>query len=235
MTHEEFIQSVRTLSLNWARENGLTSEEVTRLQNTKLVYGKGEGHYRGVCHYGAWQAPSLDTLTIDWRLVDAWPALNDEATCERTDFIEIAANQEESTIQLAGTTIHELAHVLAGSLHGHDKGWKVACGRLGLNARLSGGQVYEPGDFVLTLWQGVESLPIPTDGMPGFRGVGTKILTVKPCPMGIGTRGGKTRGVGSGSRLRLWQCGHGQKIRVASDDFRGTCDICDTKFQYMGV
>jgi hypothetical protein len=50
------------------------------------------------------------------------------------------------------------------------------------------------------------------------------------CPLGIGTRGGRSRGAGSGSRLRLWMCDCGVKVRVASDDFRAECQRCGSAF-----
>ena len=34
-----------------------------------------------------------------------------------------------------------------------------------------------------------------------------------------------------GSRLRLWQCACPVKVRVASDDFEATCNICDSTFK----
>jgi len=34
-----------------------------------------------------------------------------------------------------------------------------------------------------------------------------------------------------GSRLRLWECGCGVKVRVASDDFRATCGRCEEEFK----
>lgn len=34
-----------------------------------------------------------------------------------------------------------------------------------------------------------------------------------------------------GSRLRLWECGCGIKVRVASDDFDATCGGCGDKFE----
>jgi len=44
----------------------------------------------------------------------------------------------------------------------------------------------------------------------------------KPCPAGVGVKGGTSRGKGLGSRLRLWVCGCEKpvQVRVASDDFR---------------
>jgi len=37
-----------------------------------------------------------------------------------------------------------------------------------------------------------------------------------------------------GSRLRLWVCSCGVKVRVASDDFEATCDLCATSFAQPG-
>ncbi len=38
-------------------------------------------------------------------------------------------------------------------------------------------------------------------------------------------------GAGKGSRLRLWECGCGIKVRVASDDFSATCGLCSEAFE----
>ena len=37
-----------------------------------------------------------------------------------------------------------------------------------------------------------------------------------------------------GSRLRLWQCECPVKVRVASDDFEATCDVCGESFKQPG-
>jgi len=34
-----------------------------------------------------------------------------------------------------------------------------------------------------------------------------------------------------GSRLRLWECPCGIKVRVSSDDFQATCGLCDEAFE----
>ena len=39
----------------WARARGtITEVEAARILAAKLVYGAGDGRYRGVCHYSAW-------------------------------------------------------------------------------------------------------------------------------------------------------------------------------------
>lgn len=239
MTHEEFVSKVRTLAVDWGCARTVTPEECRRLLRAKLVYGKGEGHYRGVCYYGTWgHGPAV----LDWQTMDAYPAMLEpwEETEETADFIEIAATGEESATQLAGTTIHETAHVLAGPGAGHGPVWKAACARLGLTTAQAAGQRYIASDFAPDLGAKIDALPTPQDGTPRFgirmAGVLVGLPKIAPCPMGIGTRGGKSRGVGSGSRLRLWECGCAKpvKVRVASDDFQATCKVCEQDFQYAG-
>lgn len=216
-THEDFIGAVRALAI--ARIADGTERQ--RLLDAKVVYGVGAVRgTRGVTIYKAWERGEAGH-----------------------DFVEITAQGEESDVQLAGTTIHELGHVLAGAGHGHDKDWKAACARLGLNAREAGGQDYRPEDFDPFLWAAISALPTPTDGRPMLRAALGGPVTVpvkpRPCPMGIGTRGGKSRGTGSGSRLRLWVCAcvkdgsdePAVKVRIASDDFQATCKVCGADFR----
>jgi len=145
-------------------------------------------------------------------------------------------------VQIAGTTIHELGHVLAGIGTGHGKDWEDACAVLGLNAVMAGGQAYAPEHFDADLWMAISALPVPNDGAPVFQ-VGQRlpgrlgVVKLRPCPLGIGTRGGKSRGAGSGSRLRLYTCAccnadgsATYKVRIASDTFSATCDQCSKPF-----
>lgn len=149
----------------------------------------------------------------------------------------MAATGEESPVQLAGTTIHETAHVLAGPGAGHGASWRVACRTLGLAHAEAAGQAYAPEHFAADVWPAIAAVPIPTDGVPAFASRGVRPAvgfpvapTPRPCPLGIGTRGGRSRGTGSGSRLRLWMCECRVKVRVASDDFRATCTRCASAF-----
>lgn len=206
VTHEAFVHAVREVA---ARR--LTSAvERERLLAAKLVYGGGPDGVRGICYFGAWQ------------------------NGESHDFLEIAAFGEESYVQLAGTTIHELAHCLAGSAAGHGKDWKAACALLGLTATQAAGQAYAAEHFAADVWAALEAMPHPSDGRPA-RQSGEAPAKPRPCPLGIGTRGGTSRGKGSGSRMRLWVCGCpegtiGRKVRVASDDWNATCNKCGTRY-----
>lgn len=217
-THELYIHAVRDIIVAWAEAEGtITAEQAERMRHAKLLYGIGDGSYRGVCHYDAW-----------------------ENGVGRVDVVEIAASAQESWIQLAGTTLHELGHVLTGWGEGHGAGWKDAAMALGFVKRpLGAGQVYRLAMFAPAIRFAIYALAERIgDGQPAFRTRGAGLaglfvnVKLKPCSAGIGTKGGTSRGTGSGSRLRLWECDCARpvKVRVASDDFKATCNVCSSPF-----
>src|SRR5262249_44157799 len=119
---------------------------------------------------------------------------------EARPFVEVCAFGQESTTQLAGTCLHELGHVLAGWNAGHGKGWHDACALVGLRRVKAAGTRYMLGNFAPDLRHAIAALPKPDDGVPVVTlGLGGAIA-LKPCPAGLGTRGGRSRGKGSGSR-----------------------------------
>lgn len=201
-THEAFVHSVRDLAV---KRIPTTDGERKRLEKAKLCYGMGMPGLRGVTVFGTWQNGGTD------------------------DFIEICAAGEESATQLAGTTIHELAHCLAGHKAGHGKEWKEACERLGLRCAKAAGHRYSLAGFTPDIRAGIAELAV-ADGLPMFGATRFGIIKPRPCSMGIGTRGGTSRGVGSGSRLRKYVCGCGQIIRAATDDLDATHGKCGTAF-----
>ena len=84
-THERYLHAVRDVVIARAVERGtITAEQAERLAHTKLLYGVGDGTYRGVTVFDAW-----------------------ENGVGRVDIVELAATGQESWIQLAGTVIHE--------------------------------------------------------------------------------------------------------------------------------
>lgn len=218
-TTETYVQAVRDVVVSDALETGrISEEEAARLRSTKLLYGVGDGSYRGVCVYEAW-----------------------ENGIGRVDVVEIAATGQESWIQLAGTIVHELGHVLAGKGAGHSNDWKDVAKRLGFVKRPeAAGQVYTLSLLSPKIRERIYELARTVDdGTPAFRMIGLGALGLlpvmpRPCSAGVGARGGKSRGKGSGSRLRLYECScepKPVKVRVASDTFDATCNVCGEPFE----
>ncbi|MPZ63544.1 MAG: hypothetical protein GEU93_20120 [Propionibacteriales bacterium] len=215
-THEIYLHAVRDVVIARARKRDtITAEQAKRLAHTKLLYGVGDGTYRGVTVFDAWQNG-----------------------IGRVDVVEIAATGQESWIQLAGTVIHELGHVLAGALAGHSNQWKDTAVALGFTVRpAAAGQVYHLAMIDPTIRDAVHALAQRIgDGRPEFRTYAIPALPTlpRPCSAGIGTRGGTSRGKGSGSRMRLWECDctpKPVKVRVASDNFQATRGLCGSSFK----
>lgn len=189
-THEAYIHEVRRLAIERALELAkITPEQASELADVKLVYGLGlGGGYRGVTVYKAWS--------------------NGHGP---TDAIEIAAFAEESWLQLAGTTIHELGHVLAGKGAGHRADWKAASALLGLRCAKAAGMRYTLAAIDPVLREAIYRLAQRmADGSPdfgaAFLAAGLTMRAPRPCSAGVGSRGGKSRGAGSGSRLLKVEC-----------------------------
>jgi len=207
MTHEEFVTAVAA-----AAASKLSSDEQAKVAAIKLCYGAGPDGTRGVTYFQRWKSGSTDAIP----------------------FVAINAIHQESIVQLAGTTVHELGHVLAGMGAGHGKDWHMACDRLGLRRIKAAGTAYSWAHFEPALRDTIIRLPRPVDGAPvaSLTMPNGRPLMIKPCSAGVGTRGGKSRGQGSGSRLKLWECGctPPMKVRVARPDFDATCNCCDSPF-----
>lgn len=218
-THESYIHAVRDIALNYAvhvRQHpqmqiagipALSDEQITAIEHAKLVYGRGHITLRGVTQYGAWKNGR-----------------------DSDELVEICALGEESWEQLAGTTIHELAHVASGLGAGHSKVWKQNCVALGLRLARAAGTVYRRPMFAPEVRHALASLPPPEDGLPKSQmdALG-KLVIARPCAAGLGTRGGTTHGPGSG-RLRKYVCAHGQIIRASTDNLNATCNVCGKPF-----
>lgn len=220
MTRERYIHAVRDAALAIAI---LEPVERELLAGIKMVYGSGYGTgARGITFYQAWTAGPV-------KHVHGPQCVHGTAA----PLVEICAFAEESLVQLAGTTIHELGHVLAGMGTGHSKAWLTACKRLGLRSIKAAGTRYQSAMFVPALRARLAALAIPGDGkVVGWNstpGAGVA-AQVRPCAAGVGTRGGTSRGPGSGSRLRKFVCSCGVIVRASRDTLDATCDLCGSKF-----
>ena len=183
--------------------------ERSRLLAAKLLYGTGAPGVRGVCVYDAWRNGRTN------------------------DVIEICAFGEESQIQLAGTSFHEFGHCLARWEAGHGIVWKRQAHQLGLRRALAAGQHYRTEDFDPNVLIAIEALGPISDGHPAASDGTSRQLIPAHCPLGVGTRGGTSRGTNSGSRLRLFECAcvPPVKARVARDDFHAQCTDCGCAFK----
>lgn len=217
LTHEKFIQAVRDIVAARIPE----ADDREKLKAIKLTYGVHPA-VRGVTYYNQWKCEKGGECSVD--------------------FATISAMGQESVAQLAGTTIHELGHVLTGPGHGHDKDWQHACHRLGLRVVKAAGTHYTMAGFDPDVRFALAALGEPNDGRPQFlNGLLTRRLgnngqpTQMPgCTHGVGSRGGKSRGAGSGSRLRKCQCPTcGYVARVAASWLAKGAPICPTDNVHM--
>ncbi len=203
-THENYIHQIAAIV---ARR--LNTGEREAIEAIKLVYGAGASGRRGVTYYNKWQNGSETP----------------------NPFVEICALGQSSWIQVAGTTLHELAHVVAGWQAGHSKDWKEACARVGLRNARATGHRYMLASFDPDVRLAIEALVKPEEGEP-VDTLSALGIAFKPCTAGIGTRGGKSRGKGSGSRMRLYECACQPmvKVRHAGGRFGADCHFCKAPF-----
>jgi hypothetical protein len=205
MNHEMYLSAVADIAAS-----RLSSTDAAAVKAIKLCYGAGPAGVRGVTYYSKWKNAS-----------------------GVVPFVEISAFNQESIVQVAGTVLHELAHVIAPIGAGHGRPWKEACSKVGLRRVKAAGTNYVWANFAPDVRERVLALPVPRDGAPhGLILPAGMHARLRSCGAGIGIRGGKSRGVGSGSRLRLWECAclPPVKVRVAKDNFAATCDCCGAHF-----
>jgi len=204
LTHEQFIQAVRDIAVK-----RLAEQERIAALDAKLVYGAGSRRTRGVTYFGAWKNGHEHALA------------------------EVCAFAEDSPVQIAGTTLHELGHVLAGPGKGHGKGWAECCDRLGLRFVRAAGTRYSLACFAPDIRIAIAKLmPLINDGKPqprdGIDVTGIPLqFKIRPCSAGLGARGGKGR---ARKQMRRFVCSCGVIARVCRDDFPATCNLCGSGF-----
>ena len=210
LAHERYLHAIRDVLA--AR---LNEPERTKVLEAEILYGAGRPSVYGICFYNRWKREQTH------------------------DVIEISAFNEESVEQLWETLAHELAHTVAGHEAGHGPEWKAAAKRLGLRRPAASGPAGIE-DLDPDLIRIIRQIPVPEDGAPVVRlasVIRTSATSGSACPLGIGTQGGTSRGPGSGSRLRLYmcECERSVRVRVASDDFRARCLVCESEFQRVNT
>lgn len=219
LTHEQFVQGVRDIVAAFTSDAAVR----TKILGIKLTYGAAE-RTRGTTYFNQWHSTAKGA---------------------RVDFACISAWGQVSVIQLAGTTIHELAHVVAGSKAGHGKDWLTAAESLGLRRIKAAGTAYSWANFTPSIREAIYNLGEPTDGVPTFQrdpgddaaaagaATGGKYALYRAiaCSHGWGSRGGKSRGAGSGSRMRKYVCECGQIIRAATEALQATHNACGSAFK----
>ncbi len=215
VTHETYIAQIAALACRH-----LAPKERELIDAIKLVYGAGSSGLRGVTYYNKWRGAGAPGSA---------------------PFVEICAFGQSSALQIAGTTLHELGHVLEHGA-GHNGVWKAACERLGLRCAMAAGTEYKWSMFEASLRVAICALPTPDDGEPVVDLMGTLAggawglipfgQVLKPCGAGQGTKGGTSRGKGSGSRSRLYHCAcvPPVKLRAATNTLACHCDHCSGAF-----
>jgi hypothetical protein len=204
-SHESYIAAIADIAAL-----RLSANDAAKVKAIKLAYGAGPSGVRGVTYYGRWNAAG-----------------------SAVPFVEISAFNQESVCQIAGTVLHELGHVLAPIGAGHNSLWKDACTALGLRRVKAAGTLYTWANFTPDMRERITALPLPRDGAPAALVLPNGLMPkLRRCGAGIGTQGGKARGPGSGSRLRLWECEciPAVKVRVARDNFDAQCNCCGAPF-----
>jgi hypothetical protein len=207
VTRDQFLEAIRAIAIARLKDPAARA----RVTAVKLSYGMGHRTRFGICVFKAW--------THD----------NGQA-----DFVEISACTELSALQLAETVLHELAHSLAGWSAGHGPKWRATAHTLGLACPKAAGSDNSPDAFAPEVLAELLLLGEPTDGRPSFMiPVEAEPGSSPVCPIGVGIKGGKSRGPGSGSRLRLFicDCNPPVRARVARNEFLATCRICGGAFK----
>lgn len=110
-------------------------------------------------------------------------------------------------VQVLGVVIHEMLHAILPPNTGHNKTFATACLKLGLAGK-------------------------PTATIPGEALIGrlNAILAELPAYPHNAFDASLLKKKQS-TRLRLYQCDCPVKVRVASDEFDATCNVCEGQFQ----
>lgn len=227
-THEALIARIHAIALT---HPSLTKEDKILLKRVKLTYGSGPDGVRGVTYYRLWQSGNTTKKK------------NPDSAPQYAPFVAICATGQSDHIQVLGTTLHELGHVIAGHKAAHGPEWHAACARLGLIGIQAAGTAYSWENFDSYMLPLMKRLPKPKDGAPvngaalppGLApGIGLPVFKVKSCTFGRGSRGGTSRGRGAGSRQLKYSCGCTIVRASAGAQLSATCKKCGRDFVLDG-
>lgn len=250
VTHEKLVQAVYNLAL---QRPGLGNQEKEQLRAIKLTYGAGPDGVRGITYFSRWARP-CKCGKVHGKEDKKGPKCSPNS--DLVPFVAVCATAQESLVQVVGTTLHELGHVLAGWQAAHGPDWHAACAKLGLVNVRAAGTAYTWDNFESGDWQkALQSLPqVTDDGRPAdaqsmLQGLIKlfgpnvrlpKVAKLKPCTAGWGVKGGKSRTTplnqSPGSRLLLWECGctpKPVKVRHAGGDLKAKCLVCGQEFRLV--
>ena len=130
--------------------------------------------------------------------------------------VEIASIGGLSPVETCHVLLHELAHVLAPGA-GHGKAWRYAARQVGLREPRAWPDTSELSDWSAIapdIRAKLQAIPEPTERTPADYSYDWHR---QGCGVGYGTRGGTSRGEGSGSRYLKVVCQHpgcGYQVRV---------------------
>lgn len=182
-THESYILAIRDAILY-----RLKPEAREKLTNTRFVYGMGHRGIRGITYY------------------DMWKHDPKSEPHKQHAVVEVCIFGEENSLQIAGTMLHEMGHVLAGYEAAHGPMWKDWCHKIGYANATATINYGDPGTFDEEFVKTLSKIPPPDDGTPGQGKHLPSFKGGKTCSAGHGTHGGKSRGTGSGSRMKKLEC-----------------------------
>ncbi len=137
---------------------------------------------------------------------------------EPLPLVEIAAIGGLAPAETCHVVLHELAHVIAPGF-GHGREWRYAARQVGLmNPRAwpDGGELAAWTAISPALHAKLQAIPEPTEPAPADF---YEDWDRRPCGVGYGSRGGTSRGEGSGSRYLKVVCqvpGCGYQVRITS-------------------
>ena len=189
ITHEDYLVAVTAAVC----EQYPTTAEA--LSDVRLVFGTGPRR-RGI-----------DPLHRVWGGGEA---------VEPLPLVEIAAIGGLTPAETCHVVLHELAHVLAPGF-GHGREWRYAARQVGLLRPRAWPGVYELADWCAispAVRPALQAIPVPTEPPPAEYFADWHR---RGCSAGYGSRGGSSRGQGSGSRYRKVVCpvpGCGYQVRV---------------------